>query len=219
MATDAKPMPQGAARRKWRNYLLDRGFQLKYTGYVVLITVVVTSVVGGILGYTAYEKSRGMSQMLTMQRGDTAGSVTPEMQALFEQESAEEDAQLAREILSGLGLLILVMSVALGLMGILITHRVVGPAYKLKLLFAQVERGSLLVRGGFRKRDELQDLGVAFKRMIASLHERREEELQSLEAALERARSTGADARVVTHLEDLRRSYLTLLGREDELAS
>ena len=50
-------------QRKVKNYLLDRRFQLKYTGMVLLVTIAVASV----LGYVAYDFSRGQTEAFTAQ--------------------------------------------------------------------------------------------------------------------------------------------------------
>ena len=96
----------------------------------------------------------------------------------------------------------LILTVALGLTGIVITHRIVGPAYKLKLLLGDVERGRLNVRGGLRKGDELQDVGEAFQKMVQALRDRQEAEIAELEEILEKAGD--ADGEVVERITALR---------------
>jgi nitrogen fixation/metabolism regulation signal transduction histidine kinase len=223
MATDAQSIPKSGGKqpkRRLRNFLLDRRFQLKYTGMVVLVTVVtavaVTTGVGGWLGNEAYKYSQGMSEMLLMQRGGGM-AVDDELQQLFEDEAHEQDEQVKSQIINGIVLMVVVISVvltlALGVTGIVVTHKVVGPAYKLKLLLGKIEEGNFNVRGGFRKGDELQDVGEAFKRMVASLRERREEELTQLEEAIEEAKSAGADEAVLEKLDALKeRLEATLRG-------
>lgn len=195
MATDAQsiPKPGQAPKRRLRNYLLDARFQLKYTGMVVAVTVIVTGLVGGWLGREAYEHSTGMTQMLLMQRGGGGMEVTDDMQQLFEEEARESDAAMLRQIVTGIVALVLILAVALGLTGIVVTHRVVGPAYKLKLLLGDVANGSLNTRGGLRKGDELQDVGEAFKEMVVALRQRREDELAQLERALTKAEKAAED--------------------------
>ena len=50
-------------QRKLKNYLLDRRFQLKYTGMVLCVTVAVACV----LGYLAYDFSKGQTEAFTAQ--------------------------------------------------------------------------------------------------------------------------------------------------------
>lgn len=221
MASDAQRVPRSGGtqpKRRLRNFLLDRGFQLKYTGMVVLVTVVtaiaVTSLVGGWLGNEAYKFSQGMSEMLLMQRGGGM-VVDDELHQLFEQEARERDEQVKSQIINGIVVMVvvvsLVLTLALGVTGIVVTHKVVGPAYKLKLLLGKVEEGSFNVEGGLRKGDELQDVGQAFRRMLQSLRERREEELAQLEEAIAEAKSSHADEAVVAKLDALRERLETTL--------
>lgn len=197
------PKPGGGAppKRRLRNYLLNPGFQLKYTGAVVLVTALVTGGVGTWLGYEAYKYSTGMSDMLLMQEGG-AMEVDDTLQALLEEQAAEEDARVRNNIITGIVTLVVVLTVALGLTGIVITHKIVGPAYKLKLLLGDVAKGRLNVRGGLRKGDELQDVGEAFQKMVQALRDRQEEEIAELEEILERA--SGEDEELVAKLTALR---------------
>jgi methyl-accepting chemotaxis protein len=214
MATEAQSVSQSGGKppkRQLRNFLLDKRFQLKYTGMVVLVTVVtavaVTTGVGYWLGKQAYEYSQGMSEMLVMQ-GGAGMAVDDELQQLFEDEARERDEQVKSQIIEGIVTMVLVISLvltlALGVTGIIVTHKVVGPAYKLKLLLGKIEEGNFNVRGGFRKGDELQDVGEAFKRMVLSLRERREEELAQLDEAIEAAKKNDADEAVIAKLDALR---------------
>jgi len=208
MTANAQSAPKkggGPPKRRLRNYLLEPRFQLKYTGYVVLVTVLVTSGVGSWLGYRAYEYSTGMSDMLVMQDGgDMGDELDPALQEFFEDESAEADAEVRNTIIGGIVTLIVVLSVLLGLMGIYVTHRIVGPAYKLKLLLGQVERGNLGVQGRLRKGDELQDVGDAFGRMVEALRSRQEEEIAEIDAIATKAEEDGVDEAIVERLTDLR---------------
>ena len=53
--TAAKTVEQtGAHKRSMRNYLLDSRFQLKYTGYIVLVAVVIS----GVTGPSSYTTTR-----------------------------------------------------------------------------------------------------------------------------------------------------------------
>jgi len=186
-----------------RNYLLDPKFQLKYTGYVVLVTVVMTTGVGAWLGYEAYTYSAGMSEMLLMQEG--AGmEVDDTLQELLEEQSAEEDEAVRNKIITGIVVLVLILSFTLGLTGIIITHRIVGPAYKMTLLLGDVAGGQLNVHGGLRKGDELQNVGVAFKKMVVALRDRQEEELASVKEIIEAAQGADVDSEILDQLGTLR---------------
>ncbi|MGF1469693.1 MAG: HAMP domain-containing protein [Sandaracinaceae bacterium] len=214
MATQAEQMKSqgvktrggGRHQRRLRNYLLVPSFQLKYTGMVVMVTVLVTAAVGTWLGLKAYQYSHEMTQMMVMQ-----GGLDDEFE-FFREQAEAQDRQVALNIVLGILILVAVLAVSLGLTGILITHRVVGPAYKLKLLFRQVERGNLAVRGGFRRGDELQDVGEAFKEMMVAVRARRNDDLAQLDRALERAVGAQVDPELVAELRALRTKIAGELG-------
>jgi len=89
-------------------------------------------------------------------------------------------ATSARVLLVALGLFVVL--VALG--GILVTHRVAGPVYKMKRLIGEVAEGRLREPGKLRRHDELVEFYAAFDAMVRALRSQREEELAELERAL-----------------------------------
>jgi methyl-accepting chemotaxis protein len=178
-------------KRRFRNYLLDPAFQLKYTAYVVGVTLLVA----GVLGYVAYEQSQAQTEMLTVNMalaGETADFI--------ERTAAEADQALLLQIIAG----VLILAVSLGLTGVLVTHRVVGPAYKLKSLFRDVKEGHLRIRGRLRKGDELQDVFDEFEAMIETLRAKQRQEITQLEGIIARARSAGVSDEVAAELDGLR---------------
>jgi methyl-accepting chemotaxis protein len=193
-ARTVRPHP-GAPKRKLRNYLLDRRFQLKYTSMVVAVTLFVAS----ILGALAYHESKGQTAALQIQL-TMQPDLDPRVSAGLEAFGRDRD----RQILLGILLGIAVLTIALGLTGIMITHKMVGPAYKMRMLFGTLAKGELRVAGGLRRGDELQDVFVAFNEMVLRLRERREHDLGQLEQAIARVRAGGASEEVVRLLSDVR---------------
>lgn len=197
MAVDAQsaaPRAQpggGPPKRRLRNYLLDPGFQLKYTGYVVIVTLLVA----GTLGYLAYQQSRAQTEMLSI-----GWAMQGETEAFIEEQAARYDRNLLSAIVGG----VLVLTFALGIVGIFITHRVVGPAYKMKLLFQHVTEGHLSLKGRLRKGDELQDVFLVYEKMIETLRERQRDEIAQLARGIENARSAGASEDAVRDLVALK---------------
>lgn len=202
MATEAQSIPKSpqAPKRRIRNFLLDARFQLKYTGAVVAVTVIVTSAVGVWLGNEAYRYSVENSDMLTAQ----AAGMHPDLFEFMQEEAEAKDAEVLQSIVFGVSALVVILALALGFTGIVVTHKVVGPAYKLKLLLGDVAGGSLNVRGGLRKGDELQEVGDAFKTMVSALRVRREEELVELDGAIDKARTAGLEGEPLEALIALR---------------
>src|SRR5688572_19748485 len=168
--------------RRLRNYLLQPKFQLKYTSMVVGVTVVVAAV----LGYHAYRYSTGQTEMLNIERMERkGGEIDEQFIADLDRYARAEDRRVLLAILGGIA----VLALALAVTGIVVTHRLVGPAYRLKQALRTVSRGRLQVDGALRKHDELQDVFEAFRQMVDNLREARELELRELDEALIKARA------------------------------
>ncbi|MBN8614269.1 MAG: methyl-accepting chemotaxis protein [Deltaproteobacteria bacterium] len=193
MSSPAQAVPQQGPppKRRLRNYLLDARFQLKYTGMVVAVTMVVAT----ILGKVAYDQSHAQTEMMTINlamAGETADFI--------EQTAREADQQLLLTIIGGIAILV----ISLGITGIMVTHRVVGPAFKMKSLFRHVADGHLKLYGRLREGDELQDVFLEFERMIEKLRTNQRDEITQLESVIARAREASAPESVVDDLVALR---------------
>ncbi len=79
----------------------------------------------------------------------------------------------------------LALALSLFAVGIVLSHRIVGPSYRLKQLFWKVSRGDLTFSEKLRGGDELVDLFDAFTSMVASLRAQHAGDLTRLEAALQ----------------------------------
>lgn len=188
--------PRTHPPRKLRNYLLDPKFQLKYTSMVVAVTVVVAAV----LGFQAYNYSTGQTQMLTIERSMKGDPADKQFIADLERYARDEDRKVLLAILFGIAAL----AAALGITGIMVTHRLVGPAYRLKRLIREVGSGRIHVEGALRKRDELQDVFDAFQHMVQNLRDAREQDLEDIDRAIDAARRAGVEDEVLAALDDLR---------------
>lgn len=73
---------------------------------------------------------------------------------------------------------------ALAALGIVITHRIVGPAWRMRRLLAKVGAGRLRVDERLRRGDELGALYDAFVAMVTALRTTRQEELVELERVI-----------------------------------
>ena len=96
------------------------------------------------------------------------------------------------------------LTVLLSIMGIFITNKIVGPVYKLKRLLRRVGTGRLATKERLRKGDELEDLFDTFLQMMYSLRALQAGRLATLDAAMEKANSTGAAPEVLEGLHALR---------------
>ena len=93
----------------------------------------------------------------------------------------------------------------LACLGIYITHRVVGPVFRMKHLLSQAGGGRLIFDRGLRPGDELQDLYAVFKDMITQMRERQLSEVARVAELASSARTAHGDAPLTRELEALHR--------------
>ena len=201
----------GRYKRSLRNLLIDSRFQLKYTGFLVLVAVVVSVLLGGFLYATSrevvaesqrvVEESKKVSDVVMMSIKDNYGQDT-ELASAFTDEATKSDQKLIEQqrqlvrqqqkmlvaLVGALAFLVIVI----GMCGIWFTHKISGPVYKMKLLLRQVGDGKLVFQGSLRKGDELQDFFEAFSSMVEKLRDRQAKEVAQLDQALRMAGEAGA---------------------------
>ena len=109
----------------------------------------------------------------------------------------------SRMMLTLLGVLVLLV-VGIFIAGIMVTHKVAGPIFKMKRQIREVGDGQLRIPGKLRKGDELVHFFEAFERMVKNLRARQEAEIEKLDKAI--AELDGkASADALKPLHDLRR--------------
>ncbi len=239
-----------ARSRRTKHYLLDPRFQLKWTGYLVVVVLAVMASLGVLIARMASRTSetariavtqaekafkeskvnnqlaRGAVELAAPDNATLAGVMNEqlrEVDAEQEKNLAEvrrlqqdigKDRQNLQLLLGGAGVTLLLL---LSLMGIVITHRVVGPVHKLKRLLRRVSTGRLVVDERLRRGDELEDLFETFLQMTFSLRAMQNARVATLDATLRRAEATGAASEVVAGLRALRAQMV--LGLEKRRAS
>lgn len=198
----------GAKQRRFRNFLLEPRFQLKYTGMVVAVTVVVASV----LGYVALQYSMGQTQALNMQMMELKRAQGEQLDDQFiadmESYARDEDERVRNHVILG----ILVMTFALGFTGVIVTHRLVGPAYRLRRLLNGIGAGRIQVGFGLRKGDELQDVFEAFRLMVLALRDSHMSDIAKLDAAIEKAKASGVSDEVLADVLAVRDRLRDAIG-------
>lgn len=95
---------------------------------------------------------------------------------------ATQQQALLVGLVAGLGLLV----ICVGIAGIVFTHKVAGPIFKMKRLIRQVGEGKLVLREKLRKGDELQHFFEAFENMVNDLRARQTAEITKVDRILER---------------------------------
>lgn len=188
--------PAGPPKRSLKNYLLDPTFQLKYTGMVIGVTLTLATILGGF----AYKESKGQTESLKTTMVINATSLDSQAMDMILRQADERDRNVLASIIFGVALL----TVALGITGVIVTHKVVGPAYKLKLLLRQVGEGKLKLFGHLRKGDELQDVFEEFASMIQSLRKTQAEEIADLDAAIAKCRADGVSEEDLVPIQRVR---------------
>lgn len=197
-------------QRKLKNYLLDKNFQLKYTGLVVGISFVLCL----ILGYFLYKEIVASEDtILARELGSNVISIAPgkadkvleaqnaileEFNDIQEKRSEETiivkiNSQPSRDALVSIenvvnrekvrkrnilisSLTVFILFLLIG--GIYLTHKIAGPAYKMKLLFNKIDGENLNVEGSLRKGDELKEVFTSFINMIDRIRDYRKEEVK-----------------------------------------
>jgi hypothetical protein len=180
-------------KRHLKNYLLDKSYQLRYTTVIVLISAALTTGLGFLVVSKAREATRTIKPGLALLDDETAARVSKDL------DSSDRTILLA---IAGFGV---IFCVAMMGYGIVITHKVAGPLYKVSLYLNKMRDGRLGQVYELRKGDQLHAFFGIFKATHEALRQRTEEEVAALDraiAGLEKA-GPGSD-QFKLHLEELR---------------
>lgn len=164
-------MPQGY-KRSVRNYLLNSSYQLRFTGVIVVIAAVLT----GGLGYFVMSKAHEASRLVSVRAMDP----TDELAQQLVQQFAHND-RILMMILIAFGC---VLSLVLAGYGIVLTHKVAGPLYKITNHLDKIRDGKLGVVYNLRKGDQLVDFFQHFKGAHDALRARTAEDIELLDKAI-----------------------------------
>jgi signal transduction histidine kinase len=174
--------------------IVDRAFQFKYTA-IILFVAAVTSTVLGVFLLKAYKE---MNEIIGL------ATISPE---IGERLDADDTRRVFTIIVASL-----VAEVAiLGVLGLLITHRVCGPIFVVTRHFQTMAEGRHPTLRPLRTGDEFASMFVAFKHLIDEAKRRDDDEAKKLStvvAALKAGRATDADAAVLQALVDERTARL-----------
>jgi hypothetical protein len=180
-------------RRKWRNYLIDWDLQLRYTGVIILIGILVTMV----LGYQIFKATQDTSKIIWM-----TGLVDPASAGELQQQFSANDRVVVFGII-GFGLTMVLVTAAAG---IWITHKVAGPLYNIEGICARVRDNKLApsLRQQLRKGDELKEFYATFREMYESLRGRADRDVTLLNDVIAKLEKGGAAGPAAEALEQLR---------------
>ena len=229
--------PGGPHKRRWRNFLLDPRFQLKYSGFLVAIAVVLSVSLGLILwttsrkviaqsheavhqgnqvvarGREVLRESQKVNDVVRMNiEKDPVYADNPALLEAFRQDAKKQDQRMAdqqaalesqsralqqqsariadqqRTMFISLCVILTLLVLGIGLAGIVVTHKIAGPIFKMKRQIRELGSGELRLPAPLRKGDELQEFFAAFAETVAALRgqqEARRDKLRAAVAALE----------------------------------
>jgi methyl-accepting chemotaxis protein len=191
---EGSPAPAGGAAHHRRTYLVDRGFQLRYA----LLLAGAGAALALLCGLWLHQAHAQATELLPLD---------PEARALVER--TDRDLRWAL-----LGITAL-MALALGVLGVLITHRVAGPVLVLGRYLQAFAAGRYPRVRALRRGDELQRLFGTFAAGVEALRARElahadllEDAAARVRAALPRAPELAAAADALAAAAQARRAAL-----------
>jgi nitrogen fixation/metabolism regulation signal transduction histidine kinase len=104
---------------------------------------------------------------------------------LLEAQKVEVEVRQGR-LATALILALVVLVVGIGIAGIVFTHKIAGPIFKMKRLLRQVGEGKLVVRERLRKGDELVHFFEVFEQMVETLRTHQKEEIDRIDDIIAR---------------------------------
>jgi hypothetical protein len=134
------------------------------------------------------DQTRTRLQALESATRGRLGALDAETQRRLENLRAANRQEMQAVLIS-----LVVLFVILVLLGIVVTHRVAGPIYKMKLLMAKIDGDHLRLDGQLRRGDELRDLFEELSGMLERLRNHQRSEITDLDALLERLRTAKDD--------------------------
>jgi len=181
-----------AHHRSIRNYLLDRKLQLRYTLFMVLLSSLLTAG----LGYIWYRQMRETSMTVEVKALASMDVDSGEIQQLRREMKGQDNLRLLA--LVGFGVL---FALVLAGYGIVLTHKIAGPLFKIGRHMIDVKEGKLKPIWNLRKGDQLQEFFSLFKQMHTALRQREEEDLASLKQVIETAEGQLAKAQAELEMD------------------
>jgi methyl-accepting chemotaxis protein len=179
------------------------------------------------MGLKLVEERENLSKVVRMNVVKTAGG-DPDLEKLFDKKDAEEQAVLVAEtkklkdkqaelskqaiqiekdqkmLRISLVIALSVMVALIGAAGIVITHKVAGPIYKMKRQMKDLAEGQMHMPHRLRKGDELVHFFETFEDTVRSLRERQAAEIKKLEEAIAGLEQANQGAVSVSELRVLR---------------
>jgi len=145
---------------KSRKHLINLRFQFKYT----LLFIGVCSLIYIALAYFIYKTTLDVTQLLNIQNVELANHVH------------HEDVTVLQYIVA----IFFLQALGLFVLGITITHKIIGPVHRLIQLIETINDGHLPEFHGFRKNDEMIELTEPVKKLIVTMEVSMNDDLKLL---------------------------------------
>ncbi len=139
-------MPRRALRKR---YIIKRGLQFRYIGIVFLLALI-TSIV---TGYTVFATGWGLL-------GERLANVYP--QGRLADVFKATNIALARNLLF--------VSPFIFILGLLFSHKIAGPVYRIEKTLVEISKGNLPLKIKLRRGDELSDLAEVINVLTDNLN-------------------------------------------------
>ncbi len=182
----------GRGQRKIQNYLIDKGLQFRYIGFVIALSVLLS----GGLGYLVWQQEHRASESIvsTLHSGD----FSPELRAQVIESLAQDDSGLVLQMVGvGVGLMLVLI-----LYLILMTHKVAGPLAKVSKYFERMAEGRLGEVYPLRRGDMLVGFFNRFKEAHKAVRARQSADMDALESVIELCRDGAGGDQMTDVLTD-----------------
>jgi nitrogen fixation/metabolism regulation signal transduction histidine kinase len=119
-------------------------------------------------------------------------SASLETRAVDLEKQAAKFAVQQQALLVSLVLALIVLVVSIGCAGIVVTHKVAGPVFKMQRMFGQVGDGHFSVRERLRKGDEMQAFFESFEKMLGRLRDIQGQDMERIDKAIAKFEASGS---------------------------
>jgi nitrogen fixation/metabolism regulation signal transduction histidine kinase len=176
-----------------RTYIVDRRFQIKYT----LMLMIGGAVISILFGVIAYLVAADVQQNLTHEvaRFGSRGLDQTAIDRLLKESTTTL-------LVLTVGITVL-MTLALALLGVLITHRVAGPVHVMSNYVEALANGRYPLVRPLRKGDELKVFFERFQHALESLRRREEADAVAIQDALVKLKPAASSPEAQTALATL----------------
>lgn len=171
----------GRSQRRMRNFLIFDEFQLRYAGHMALVSAALTAA----LGWLVYHFNGVASRVVDLRALDPSDVEAQVLSAAFHRSE--------RQLLIGLIIFGVVLTVVLAAWQIITTHRVAGPLYYIAHQAKRMRDGYLGALHPLRKGDMLHGFFETFRDMQEAMRERARREAEQFTRLAEQAEQGGLD--------------------------